>query len=426
MLSTLRKALKEPELRVRIIWTIVLVAIYRIGNFILVPGVDPTKLQNLASNSGSLFSFYDLMSGGAFSKFSIFALGVMPYINASIIMQLLTIAIPSLENLQKEGEHGRKKIQKYTRYASIFFSILMTFGVYALINNVGALKDTSKFGMFIIVLTLTTASTFLMWLGEQITVKGIGNGVSLIIFINIISRFPSSIYSIFNLNQAGSVDIVQIGVFAFALFVLFLAVVIASLAERRIPVQYAGKNMMTKKSKGQSSYIPININASAVIAIIFAMAVMQFPVTIASFWPKSWWYLTITGGQYSPFKTNSIQYVVTSFVFTVFFTWFYTQVTFKPDEIAENMHKSSGFIPGIRPGEETAIYVEQVLSRVALLWGVFAGIVAVSPLVIQAFTNFKGLNFTGTGLLIMVGVASESIKALKSQLLMRHYEGFLG
>lgn len=425
MLSTLRNAWKIPDLRKKLLWTVVLVIIYRFGNFILVSGVDASKLTS-ATQSGSLLGFYDLMSGGAFGRCSIFAMGVMPYINASIIMQLLTIAIPYLEQLQKEGEHGRKKIQKYTRISSIFLGALQSVGFYAIVNNYGALRDTSKFNMFLIILTFTAGSTFLMWLGEQITVKGIGNGVSLLIFINIISSFPRQAFNIAQLQQNGGIDIVSVTILVVAIAILFLAVVMASLAERRIPVQYAGKAVGNKSFKGQASYIPVNINASAIIAIIFAMSVMQFPVIISSFWPKSWWYTAITAGKYSIFKSNSWQYILATFIFTIFFTWFYTLITFKPDEMAENMNKSAGFIPGIRPGEHTALYIEKVLGKVALLWGIFAAVIAVAPSVVQLLmSSTNSLGFTGTGLLIMVGVSVETMKAIQSQLIMRHYEGFL-
>ncbi|SMC28683.1 protein translocase subunit secY/sec61 alpha [Clostridium acidisoli DSM 12555] len=424
MLSTLRNAWKVPDLRKRLLWTVLLVFIYRMGNHIPVPGVDTSKLVSMTSQSGSIAGFYDLMSGGAFSSFSIFAMGVLPYINASIIVQLLTIAIPSLESMQKEGEEGRKKIQKITRYSSILIGILQTFGMYAIINSYGALRDTSKLNMFLILLTLTTASTFLMWLGEQMTVKGIGNGISLIMFVNIISRIPNTIFQVGNLNKTGSVDAVQIVVLAVVVVVLFLSVVIASLAERRIPVQYAGK-ATSKALNGKSSHIPLNINASAIIAIIFAMSVMKFPAMILQFWPKSKAYSLILSGQYSIFRDNSVPYLIAEFVFIIFFTWFYSQITFKPDEMAENMHKSSGFVPGIRPGDPTARYIEMVLGNVSILWGIFAGIIAVAPMIIQTYVKSQALYFSGTGMLIVVGVALETMKAIEAQLVMRRYEGFL-
>lgn len=425
MFQTLRNAWKVPELRKKLIYTLFLVAIYRLGNCILVPGVDPSKLTQLASG-GTLFGFYDLLSGGAFSKCTIFAMAVTPYINSSIIMQLLAIAIPSLEQLQKEGEEGRKKINEYTRYLALALGFLQSFGQYALMTNFGAIVNPTKFNIFLIMLTLTTASTFLMWLGDQITVKGIGNGVSLIIFVNIISRFPKSVTDILDMQKNTSTNIVEVVMFIAVAVALFVLVVVMSLAERRIPVQYAGKTVGNKTFKGQSTHIPINVNSSGIIAIIFAMSVMQFPGTIASFFPTKSWSRAITQGTYSIFKYGSWAYAVIYLLLIVFFTWFYTEVTFKPEEMAENMHKSAGFIPGIRPGQPTAEYIERVLARVSVLGGAFAGIIAAFPLVLQSTNSkFAGVGFTGTGLLIIVGVALETMRQVQSQLMMRHYHGFL-
>lgn len=424
MLSTLRNAWRTPELRKRILWTLFLLVIYRMGNQILVPGVDTSVLKNMAT-SGTLFGFYDLMSGGAFSRFNIFAMGVIPYINASIIIQLLTVAIPYLEQLSKEGEEGRKKIQNYTRYASIAFAVLQSYTIYAIIANSHALKDNSKLTMFIIMLSVTTASTFLMWLGDQLTVKGIGNGVSLIIFINIISRLPFTVYQIAGLQSMEQVNIVEVIIFIAVAAALLLAVIIMSLGERRIPVQYAGKTVGNKNFKGQSTHIPINLNSSGVIAIIFASSVMQFPLTIAQLFPNSKVFQALTTSKYSPFKTNTWFYALVFFLLILFFSWFYTQITFKPDEMAENMHKSSGFIPGIRPGEYTARHIEKVLSKVSLLGGAFAALIAVFPIIMEGYSKFKGISFGGTSLLIVVGVALETMRQLESQLVMRHYQGFL-
>lgn len=424
MLSTLRNAWRTPELRKRILWTLFLLVIYRMGNQILVPGVDTSVLKNMAT-SGTLFGFYDLMSGGAFSRFNIFAMGVIPYINASIIIQLLTVAIPYLEQLSKEGEEGRKKIQNYTRYASIAFAVLQSYAIYAVIANSHALKDNSKLTMFIIMLSVTTASTFLMWLGDQLTVKGIGNGVSLIIFINIISRLPFTVYQIAGLQSMEQVNIVEVIIFIAVAAALLLAVIIMSLGERRIPVQYAGKTVGNKNFKGQSTHIPINLNSSGVIAIIFASSVMQFPLTIAQLFPNSKVFQALTTSKYSPFKANTWFYALVFFLLILFFSWFYTQITFKPDEMAENMHKSSGFIPGIRPGEYTARHIEKVLSKVSLLGGAFAALIAVFPIIMEGYSKFKGISFGGTSLLIVVGVALETMRQLESQLVMRHYQGFL-
>ncbi|MBV7274655.1 preprotein translocase subunit SecY [Clostridium thailandense] len=425
MLSTLRNAWKVPELRKKLLFTLFMVAIFRLGNTIPVPGIDTLKLTNL-TKSGSLFGFYDLISGGAFSKFSIFAMGVVPFINSSIIMQLLTIAVPRLEQLSKEGEDGRKKIQQYTRYAAVPLGIIQAFSTYAIITRAGALQDPSnKLNIFLIILTLTTASTFLMWFGDKITEHGVGNGISLLIFVNIISRFPTTLYQLIGLQQAETVNFIELIVFAVAGLALFVAVVIMNLGERRIPVQYAGKTVGGKVYKGQSTHIPINMNGSAVIGIIFAISVMQFPLTIGQFWPNSAFYNFISTSKFSLFKQNSWQYALTYFVLTIFFTWFYTEVTFKPDEMAENMHKSSGFIPGIRPGEPTANYIEKVLMRVAILGGAFAGVIAITPIIAESYSNFKGIYFGGTGLLIMVGVALDTLRQIESQLVMRHYQGFL-
>lgn len=426
MLSTLRNAWKVKDLRKRILFTVLMILIYRMGNYIPVPGVDASKVFNLTSNSGSLLGFYDMISGGAFSKFSIFAMGVLPYINASIIIQLLTIAIPSLEQLSKEGETGRQKIQKYTRYSSLALSVLQSFAMYSIIRSTGALQSNGKLNAFVIMLTITTGSTFLMWIGDRITENGIGNGASFIIFASIISRFPSASYNLYKLQSTGIVDIVSLTAFVVATVVIFVLVVISVLAERRIPVQYAGKAAGGKLIKSQSSHIPINMNASIIIAIIFAMSVMMFPETIAQFWPTSAFSKFITGSPYSIFKSNSVPYAVAYFIFIVFFTWFYTQVTFKPEEMSENMHKSAGFIPGIRPGEPTTIYIEKVLDKVSVLGGLFAAFIVIAPMIVQMSNpGFKNVAFASTGLLIVVGVANDTLRSLQSQLIMRHYHGFL-
>ncbi|APM37575.1 preprotein translocase subunit SecY [Clostridium kluyveri] len=425
MLSTLRDAWKVPELRKRILFTLLMVIIFRVGNFIAVPGIDTSKLTEL-TGSGSLLGFYDLLSGGAFSRFSIFAMGVIPFINSSIIMQLLTVAVPRLEQLSKEGEEGRKKIQEYTRYASIPLGVIQGFSIYALISRAGALVEPgNKLSIFMIIFTVTTASTFLMWLGDKITEHGIGNGISLIIFVNIISRFPSAVSGMLKLQEVEIVNFVETIGFIAVIILLLVAVVVMSLSERRIPIQYAGKTNAGRMYKGQSTHIPINVNGAAVIGIIFAISVMQFPMTIGQFWPNSAFAQFVTASAFSPFKESNWQYPVLYFLLTIFFTWFYTEVTLKPEEMAENMNKSSGFIPGIRPGEPTAIYIERVLARVAVLGGAFAGIIAISPILAETYTNFKGIYFGGTGLLIIVNVAIETVRQLQSQLLVRHYHGFL-
>lgn len=424
MLSTLRNAWKVQDLRKKIIWTVFLIAIFRMGSYIPVPGIDTDSLKAL-TQSGSLVSFYDLISGGSFSRFSIFALGVVPYINASIIMQLLTVAIPKLEQLSKEGDDGRKKIQKITRYASIVIGAITAYGSYVIIHNVGALKSNSPVSMFLILLTLVVGSTFLMWLGDQITVKGLGNGTSLIIFANILSSLPMTGYQIYNLSKIGKINVVEVALFIFFTLALLAGVIYLSLAERRITVQYAGKAVGNKMMKGQSTHIPLSIIGTTVIAIIFAMSVMSFPTTIAQFFPEAGWSQWITGSSYSPFNAKTWMYPVLYALLTIFFTWFYTQITFKPDEMAENMHKSSGFIPGIRPGKPTEIYLEKVLNRISMFGGCFAAIIAVVPILVANYTPFQGIQFGGTSLLILVSVSLEIMRQLESQLTMRHYQGFL-
>jgi len=425
MLSTLRNAWKVPELKKRILWTLFFVAIFRMGNHIPVPGIDTAQLSNFTKQSGSLLNFYDLISGGALSSFSIFAMGVVPYINASIIMQLLTIGIPQLEQLSKEGEEGRRKIQNITRYAALVLGAIQSYGAYVLITKAGALKDYSNLNLATILICLVAASTFLMWLGDQITVKGLGNGVSLIIFVNIISRLPQTAFKVAGFKSAQEATSIDVIVFILFTVLLLAASIILSLAERRITVQYAGKSVGNKVYKGQTTHIPIGVISSAVIAIIFAMSVMQFPKTIADFFPGSWFDMVIANGKYSPFKVNSRLYAFVYAVLTIFFTWFYSQVTFKPEEMAENMNKSAGFIPGVRPGQATAKYIERILDRLSIIGGAFAAIIALSPIVIDTLTPFKDLAFGGTALLIIVGVALDVMRQLESQLVMRHYHGFL-
>ena len=424
MLSTLRNAWNVKDLRKRLIYTFIIILVYRIGNQIVVPNVQPAKLAELAQ-SGTLFNFYDLMSGGAFSQASIFAMGVYPYINASIIMNLLTIAIPKLEQLSKEGEEGRKKINNFTRYGGIVLAAIQAFSIYALAASKGALTDSSKLSLFVIILTLTTASTLLVWLGEQITSRGVGNGVSLIIYVNIISRFPTIIAQIGAQKSQGAVNLLDIALFAIVAVALLVGVIIFTMSERRIPVQYAGKTVGNKTFKGQSTHIPINLNSSGVIAIIFAMSVMQFPAVIAQFTPTSAYSQFVQGNRWSPFRSGSIFYIILYFVLILFFTWFYTGVTFKPDEMAENMHKSAGFIPGIRPGQPTARYIENVLTKASILGGLFASVVAIIPMLAENYSSFTGIHFGGTTLLIMVGVCMEFLRQIESQLVMRNYQGFL-
>lgn len=425
MLSTLRNAWKVPELRKKFIWTIFLVAIFRLGTQIPLPGIDTSFLKQL-TESGSLLGFYDLISGGAFSQFSILALGVMPYINASIIMQLLTIAVPYLEDLQKEGQEGRKKIQNATRYLSLVIAVIIGIGTLFTIANNGGVSGLGKFDMAVIVFSLVVGSTFCIWLGDQITVKGFGNGTSILIFVNIISRVPQTIAQLYSSYKiAETITIVELVLFIVGIVVLLGACIYFSLAERKVPVQYAGKAMGNKMMKAQSSHIPFSIISAAVIAIIFAMSVMGFPEVLANFFPKNSVLKVLTTGEFSPFNRNSWVYVVVYAILTVFFTWFYNEVTLKPEEMAENLNKSAGFVPGVRPGEETEKYFERILARISFIGGVFAAILAIIPILIDQYTNFKNMSFGATALLIVIGVALDFTRRLESQMVVRHYEGFL-
>ena len=427
MLQTLRNAFKVPELKKKILWTILLVAVFRMGSHIPVPGINSEYLKSL-SQSGGLLGFYDMISGGAFSRSSILALGVMPYINASIIIQLLTVAIPQLEQLSKEGETGRKKIQNLTRYASLAIAFVLAYGTFAMISNSGGAVGLNTMGKVVVIFSLVVGTTFCMWLGDQLTVKGIGNGTSILIFVNIISRIPTTIASMMTLKEAGSASIVEIVLFGVFIVFLLGAVLFFSLSERRIPVQYAGKfgGGNAAMVKSQSSNIPLSIIGSAVLAIIFSMSVMEFPKTLATLFggDKEWakWILT---NPTCVFNSKSWSYMVLYAVLTVFFNWFYTLITFKPDEMAENLHKSAGFVPGVRPGEETERYFENVLNRLSFIGGILAAMLAITPVMIENYTAFQNTAFSGTALLIVINVALDFTRQVESQMVVRHYKGFL-
>ena len=427
MLQTLKNAFKVPELRKKILWTILLVAVFRMGSHIPLPGINSDYLKSL-SQSGGLLGFYDMISGGAFSRSSILALGVMPYINASIIVQLLTVAIPQLEQLSKEGQNGRKKIQNATRYVAFAISFVLAYGIFATISSSGATVGLQLTQKIVVVFALVVGSTFCMWLGDQLTVKGIGNGTSVLIFVNIISRVPVTIASMLTLKESGSASIVEIVLFGVFVVLMLGMILYFSLSERRIPVQYAGKfaSGSSNMVKSQSTHIPLSIIGSAVLAIIFSMSVMEFPKTIATLFggDKEWakWILT---NNTSIFNQKSWMYIVLYAILTVFFNWFYTQITFKPDEMSENLHKSAGFVPGVRPGEETTIYFEKVLNRLSFIGGILAAFLAVTPTIIQNYTQFQNISFSGTGLLIVINVALDFTRKVESQMVVRHYKGFL-
>lgn len=422
MLSTLRDAWRIADLRKRMIFTILMVIVSRGGTFVPVPYINKDIVSQIVSQ-GALFGFFDILSGGAFKNFTIFAMGVVPYINSSIIISLLAIAIPKLEQMQKEGEDGRKKIAQITRYVTVVLGGIQAFGISLYLRNQGALVKDSAFYMFIVIITLVAGTSFLMWLGEQITDKGIGNGISLLIFINIVSRYPSMGATVAQLVNAGTSNWIEVIILLVFIVLIIAAVVTMDMAERRIPVQYAKKVVGRKMYGGQSTHIPINVNSSSVIAIIFAMSIMQFPETLANFFPNAGWAKVFLKGGW--FSTSSWWYLAVYFLLVIFFTWFYTGITFNTKEMADNMKKYGGFIPGIRPGKPTTDYVQTILNRITLIGGTFAGIIALTPYLLDKFTGLKNLYFGGTSILIVVGVALETVKQLEAQMTMRHYQGFL-
>ena len=434
MLSTLRNAWKVPELRKRFLWTIFLVAIFRIGIHIPVPGIDTSALSTL-TESGGLLSFYNLISGGAFTKASILALSVSPYINASIIMQLLTIAIPSLEQLSKEGEEGRKKMTAITRYVTVglalFESIAMAIGF----GRQGMIPNLNFFKGVIVVACLTAGSAMLMWLGERITEKGIGNGISIVLAVNIISRVPSDLALLYeNFIKGKTIAKGTLAGIIIAAIILLVVVLVLILngAERRIPVQYSKKMVGRKMMGGQSTNIPLKVNTAGVIPVIFASSIMSLPTVIAQLAGKG----NGTGigneilrGLSSNNWCNpkQIQYswgLILYIVLCVFFAYFYTSITFNPLEVADNIKKQGGFIPGIRPGKPTSDYLTNILNYIIFIGAVGLIIVCVIPFI---FNGVFGANvsFGGTSIIIIVGVILETVKQIESQLLVRNYKGFL-
>lgn len=390
--------------------------IFRLGAHIPVPGIDHKILAQMMQNN--LFGFFDIISGGAFKSFTIFAMGIMPYINSSIIMQLLTVVIPALERLAKEGVEGRKKIVQYTRYGTVVLGLIQAIGMTVYLRN--ALINPGLGSYIVIVLSLTAGTAFLMWLGELITERGIGNGISLIIFAGIVSRIPSGIYAMYQYLTTGEVGIISVIAFLIIAVLVIAGVVAIHQGERRIPVQYAKRVVGRRVYGGQSTHIPIKVNQAGVIPVIFAMSILMFPSTIASWFPSSGFAQAVVRF----FDFRSIWYMILYALLIIFFSYFYTAVTFNPVDVAENMKKYGGFIPGLRPGRPTAEFIEKIVSRITLAGGVFLALIALLPNIIFAITGLN-LQFGGTGLLIVVGVALDTMKQLESQLLMRHYQGFM-
>jgi preprotein translocase subunit SecY len=424
MLSTLRNAWKIPDLRRRILYTLLMITIFRLGSTIPVPGMNKEVLTQLFNQGeNGLFSFFNLISGGAFGNFTIFALSISPYITASIILQLLTIAIPSLEAMAKEGEEGRKKIAQFTRYGTIVLALIQATAVsIGLFNQ--ALIARDFFSVSVVVITLTAGTAFLMWLGEQITENGIGNGISLIIFTGIVSRVPVGIIQTVKKAQIGEVNILDIILFLVLAVVIIAGVVAVQQGTRKIPVQYAKRVVGRKTYGGHSTHIPLKVNQAGVIPVIFAISLLQFPLTITYFY-QSGALSTWISKWLSPGGNPGIWvYSILNMLLIIFFTYFYTAVTFNPQQVADNMKQNGGFIPGIRPGKPTAEYLDKVLSRITLAGALFLALIAVIPTIMLKFTSIQ-MTFGGTSLLIAVGVALETMKQVEAQMMMRHYQGFL-
>jgi len=408
-----------PELRNKILFTLLMIAIYRIGIFIPVPGVNMKSLEALMGQ-GTLLNMFDLFAGGGLRSFSIFAMGVIPYINASIIMQLLTVVIPALEKLAKEeGEAGRRKLTQYTRYLTVALAFVEAFGMSTWLRNLGVLEGIGTFYLLNVSITLTAGSLFLMWIGEIITEYGAGNGVSLIIFSGIIARIPSALLQSGRLISVGQMNPFFLIFFLIVGIGVFVAVIYMQEAQRKIPIQYARRVVGRRVYGGQSSYLPLRVNQGGVLPIIFASSVLLFPSTLSQFLPNMKRFADIL----SP---GSLLYISLYALLIIFFTYFYSSIVFNPDEIAENIKKYGGFIPGIRPGKYTSEYINEINTRINFIGAMFLAVLAVAPSFVRssqmsAFTSV----FFGTGVLIVVGVAVETIRQLEAQLIMRHYEGFL-
>ena len=417
---------KIPELKKRILFTLGLLIVYRIGVHVPVPGIDAVALASFfKAAEGTIFGIFNMFSGGAFERLSVFALGIMPYISASIILQLLTVVIPHLEQLKKEGEQGRKKITQYTRYGTVVLSIIQGFGI-----SVGLESMSSPGGSPVVllpgwafrlmtVITLTAGTAFIMWLGEQITERGVGNGISLIIFAGIVCRLPAASVNTVRLLSTG-----EMGIFAVLILVVLMIGVIALIifveqGQRRIPVQYAKRVVGRRMYGGQSTHLPLKINTSGVIPPIFASSIIMFPATIGSFVEVEW-IQAITNA----IRPGNLVYELLFVGFIFFFCYFYTAVTFNPVDVADNMKKSGGYIPGIRPGKRTADYIDKVLTRITLGGAIYVSAVCVLPSVLITKFNVP-FYFGGTALLIVVGVAIDTVAQMESHMLSRHYEGFL-
>ena len=419
MFQTLQNAWRIPELRKKLIFTVLIMLIYRIGNVIPVPFINVNALATYFDNvlSNTILGLYNAMSGSAFSQATILALSIQPYINASIIIQLLTIAIPALERMQKEGgEEGKKKLNIITRCTTVGLGLLMGWAYYMMLKNYGSiLTDDGFLAALVIILAFTAGSAAVMWLGEQITEHGIGNGISMILFANIISRLPAMVNTTFSMVW-WEIILVLVGMAA-----LIVLIVLVNDAERRIPVQYAKRVVGRKIYGGQNTNLPIKVSMTGVMPVIFAQSIASLPATICAFIGVNdgWWYKNV-------FDSSSWIYAVCYFLLIFFFSWFYASIQYDPVEISNNLKKNGGFIPGFRPGKPTADFIKKVINKIVVFGAVYLGIVALLPIVAgNLLPDVKNLAIGGTSVIIVVSVALETVKALEAQMLMRHYKGFL-
>lgn len=423
-LNTISRAWKIKELRSKMIFTLLMLVVYRIGSNIPVPGINRATLAQLFTGDNmGLFELFNLFSGGSFSQFTVFALSVTPYITASIIVELLGVAFPYFERLTEEGLEGRKKLTSITSYMTVVLAVIQALGLtLGLFRR--AVANQNAFNFIVITLILVAGTTFLMWLGEQINEYGIGNGISLLIFGGIIARIPSEINNIRTSYQAGTTSFVSLLLFIAFAIVIIVAIIAVQQATRRIPVQYAKRVVGRKTYGGQSTHIPLKVNAGGVIPIIFALSILQFPLTLMYFFPDSAFY-DFCNKYLSPSGNPGVWiYSVLNIVLILFFNYFYTAITFKPDEIAKNMKQQGGFIPGIRPGKATVDYLTNTMNRISVVGAIFLAIVATIPTVLSQYSGFQ-ITFGGTSLLIAVGVAMDTVKQMENQMVMRNYKGFL-
>ena len=423
MLKTVRQALHVPEIRSKLIFTLLMLVVFRIGSNIPVPGIDRTVLAQVFAGDTGLFDLFDLFSGGSFSQFTIFALSITPYITASIIIQLLTIAFPYFERLAKEGQEGRKKMAQITRYLTVVLALIQALGLTVGLFRQAVINQT-WFSFTVIILVLTAGTAFLMWLGEKINENGIGNGISLIIFGGIVARIPSGLRSLYTQFTEGTLGVISLILFALFAIVVILGVIEIQQGTRRIPVQYAKRVVGRKMYGGQSTHIPLKVNQAGVIPVIFALSILQFPLTITYFFPNTGFTEFVTNWLSPAGMPGVLVYSVMNVMLIVAFNYFYTTITFNPIEVADNLKANGGFIPGIRPGKATIEYLTKVMSRLAFVGAVFLAVVATLPTIIGQITGMN-IQFGGTSLLIAVGVAIDTMKQLENQMVMRNYQGFL-